>query len=312
MIEKPLRNYLAVAILLAATLMGIRGAWQETVKIGCLPVNGTNPPGTWMDGCASDQIGSFGLDVLWYNLDPAAVAGIDRAKVLFFGDSRILTAISDSTASAWFAVRHIPMYLLAFGAGEQSGFADRLGEESIPAQAIANDPAGEEKSALGTKSFLDNAATWCRYLPWLCGRTQHFYRQYLDGVVAHQSQDRVWFNKNQSGAYPITTPGPQDTADYPTYLANAQALIAKLQTNPQCVVFTIVPNSEMDDTLPKYLAAHLGARVVPPRIDGLFTIDHYHLTQAGAETWTQAFLTELQPIVQQCVGGKLARNTNQR
>jgi hypothetical protein len=329
MIEKPLRNYLAVALLLAAAMMGIRGAWQETVKIGCLPVNGTNPPGTWMDGCASDQIGSYGLDVLWYNLDPAAVAGIDRAKVLFFGDSRILTAISDSTASAWFAVRHIPMYLLAFGAGEQSGFADRLvgklhphpdlvvfdadpyftGEESIPAQAIANDPAGEEKSALGTKSFLDHAATYCRYLPWLCGRTQHFYRQYLDGVVAHQSQERVWFNRNQSGAYPITTPGKQDTSHYATYLANAQALVAKLQTNPQCVVFTIVPNSEMDDTLPKYLAAHLGARVVAPRIDGLFTIDHYHLNQAGAETWTQAFLTELQPIVQQCVGGKLARNS---
>ena len=48
-----------------------------------------------MDGCASDQIGSFGLDVLWFGLDPKAVAAIDNAKVLLFGDSRMLTAASD-------------------------------------------------------------------------------------------------------------------------------------------------------------------------------------------------------------------------
>ena len=70
MIEKPLRNYLAVALLVAAVLMGGRSAWRETVKIGCLPVDGTAPAGTWMVGCASDVIGSYELDVLWFNLEP--------------------------------------------------------------------------------------------------------------------------------------------------------------------------------------------------------------------------------------------------
>ena len=322
MIEKRLRNYLAVAVLLAAVLMGGRAAWQETIKIGCLPVDGTTPPGLWMDGCASDQIGSFGLDVLWFNLDPQATAGIDRAKVLFFGDSRLLTGISEGIASAWFAARHIPMYLLAFGAGEQSGFADRLvarmrptpelvvfdadpyftGEESIPAQAIANDPVNEEKSARETKAFLDAAPTYCRFLPWLCGRTQHFYRQYLDGVVAHQSNDRVWFNKNQYGSFPLTPTGPQDRSHYGDYLANARALLSKFQVNPRCVVFTIVPNNEMDDTLARYLAQQLGARVVAPRVDGLSTSDHYHLTQDSARIWSKTFLNDLEPVVQECVG----------
>ena len=322
MIEKRLRNYLAVAVLVAAVLTGGRAAWQETVKIGCLPVDGTPPPGTWMDGCASDQIGSFGLDVLWFNLDPQATAGIDRAKVLIFGDSRILTAMSSGIASAWFAARHIPMYLLAFGAGEQSGFADRLvakmrpvpellvfdadpyftGEESIPAQAIANDPVAEEKAARETKAFLDAAPTYCRYLPWLCGRTQHFYRQYLDGVVARRSDDRVWFNKNQSGSFPLTSLGPQDKSHYGTYLANARALISKFQINPRCVVFTIVPNNEMDDTLAKYLAQQLSARVVAPRVDGLSSSDHYHLTVDSARTWSKTFFNDLEPVVQECVG----------
>lgn len=322
MIEKPFRSYLAVALLVAAVLMGGRSAWQETVKIGCLPVDGTPPPGLWMDGCASDQIGSYGLDVLWFNLDPQAVAGIERAKVLIFGDSRMLTAMSEGVASAWFAARHVPMYLLAFAAGEQSGFADRLvaklrpqpemvlfdadpyftGEQSVPAQAIADDPAGEEKTARETKAFLDAGPVYCRYVGWLCGRTQHFYRQYLDGVVAHQSNDRVWFNKNESGSFPIGAPGRQDTSHYDTYLANARALLSKLHVDPRCVVFTIVPNGEMDDTLARFLAERLGGRVVAPAIEGLATTDHYHLTPDGARVWSEAFLGELAPVAKECVG----------
>jgi hypothetical protein len=326
MIEKRLRNYLVLAVLIAAVLMGGRSAWQRTIEIGCLPVDGKPPSGAWMDGCASNQIGSYGLDVLWFDLDPAAVAGITRAKVLIFGDSRVLTAMSQGIASTWFAVRHIPMYLLAFGAGEQSGFADRLvakfqprpslvvfdadpyftGEESIPAQAITEDPVGEETTARQTKAFLDAAPVYCRYLGWLCGRTERAYRQYLDGIVVHQDDYRVWFNKNQGGSFPITRPGSQVTSHYEGYLANARALVSKLHINPQCIVFTIVPNSEMDDSFAKFLAANLGARVVAPRIDGLSTVDHYHLTPQSAQIWSKAFLADLQPIVQECVGGALA------
>jgi hypothetical protein len=322
MIEKPFRNYLAVALLVAAVLIGGRSAWQETLKIGCLPVDGKPPPGLWMDGCASDQVGSYVLGMLWFNLDPQAVAGIERAKVLLFGDSRLLTAASDGIASAWFAARHIPMYLLAFAAGEQSGWAKRLveklrphpdlvvfdadpyftGGQSIPAQAIADDPVGEEKIARATKVLLNAGPTYCHYLPWLCGRTQHFYRQYLDGVVAHPSEDRVWFHKNQAGSFPIGRPGPQDTSHYATYLANARALLSEFHIDPRCVVFTIVSNGEMDDTLARYLAEHLGARVVAPRIDGLSTVDHFHLTPESARIWTTAFFNGLEPIVRECVG----------
>jgi hypothetical protein len=323
MIEKTFRNYLVLALLVAAILMGGQSAWRETVKLGCLPVGGIPSPGIWMDGCASDQIGSYVLAVLWFDLDPQVIAGIERAKILLFGDSRLLSAASDGIASAWFTARHIPMYLLAFGAGEQSGWAERLveklrpqpelvvfdadpyftGEQSIPAQAIADDPIGEEKIARATKAMLDAGPTYCHYLPWLCGRTQRFYRQYLDGVVVHQSEDRVWFNRNQAGSFPIVRPGPQIMSHYETYLANARALVSNFHIDPLCIVFTIVPNSEMDDTLATFLAEHLGARVVAPRIDGLSTVDHYHLTPESARIWTTAFFNELEPIVQECLGG---------
>jgi len=319
-----------MAILVAAVLMGGRSLWQETVKIGCLPVDGRNPAGAWMDGCASDQIGSYGLDVLWFDLDPRAVAGIERAKVLMFGDSRILTGMSEGIASAWFAARSIPMYLLAFGAGEQSGFTQRLierlhplpqmvvidadpyftGKESVPAQAITDDPVGEERTARATKEFLDAAPVYCRYISALCGRTERGYRQYLDGVVVHQAQDRVWWNKNRGGAYPISQPGEQVTSHYTTYLANARKMMAALHINPQCVVFTILPNSEMDDTLAAYLAQNLGARVVAPRLQGLDTSDHYHMTPESSRLWTQAFFAQVQPIVQECVGDAMAKSNN--
>ena len=94
--------------------------------------------------------------------------------------------------------------------------------------------------------------------------------------------------------------------NYNTYLANARALVSKLHIDPRCVVFTMVPNFEMDDTLPWFLAEHLGRQVVAPRIDGLSIGDHYHLTE-GARIWSKAFLNDLEPIVQECVG-QVARN----
>jgi hypothetical protein len=322
MIDKPLRNYLAVALLVAAVLMGGRTAWQQTVKIGCLPPGGTSPPGTWMDGCASDQVGSLGLDVLWFATDRQAVAGITGAKVLLFGDSRMLGGMSNGIASTWFAIRNIPMYLMAFGAGEQSGWAERLvakwrpqpellvfdtdpyftGEQSIPAQVIADDPAAEEQVANDNRAFFDAGPTYCRYLSWLCGRTEHNFRRYLDGTVVHQAQDRVWFGKNQNGSFPIARPGPQDRSHYDVYLTHARALLAKFNIDKRCVVFTILPNSEMDDSLARFLAEQLGARVVAPRIDGLSTVDHFHLAPDSAQIWTKAFFAELEPVVQDCVG----------
>jgi hypothetical protein len=67
-------------------------------------------------------------------------------------------------------------------------------------------------------------------------------------------------------------------------------------------VFTIVANGEMDDTLARFLAEHLGARVVAPRMGGLSTVDHFHLTPESARIWTTAFFNDLEPIVRECVG----------
>lgn len=321
MIEKSLRNYLVTALLVAGVLFGSRTLWTETVKVGCLPVDGKAPAEAWMDGCASDQIGSYDRDVLWFNLVPEATAGIDRAKALIFGDSRILTAMSEGIGPSWFASRNIPMYLLAFGANEQSGWAERLlqkfhmqpdlvvfdadpyftGQLAVPSSVLFADPVAEEKSARATKAFLDAAPTWCGFLPWLCGRTERSYRTFRDGSIIHQDQQRVWFNHNEQGAFPIPVPGPQDTSHYDDYLANARALIGKLHVRPECVVLTVTPNSEMDDTFAKFLAARLGATVVAPRPDGLATSDHFHLNVESAQAWTKAFFQELEPVAKRCV-----------
>ena len=329
MIDKSLRNYLVTAVLVAAVLMGVRAAWTETVKIGCLPVHGQAPAESWMDGCASDQIGSYDRDVLWFNLVPEATAGIERAKVLLFGDSRILSAMSQGIASSWFQARHIPIYLLGFGGAEESGWAERLvqkyklkpdlvvfdadpfftGNVSLTAQPIFRDPVQEEKTARSTKVFLDAAPTWCGILPWLCGRTERSYRRFLDGTIIHQDQDRIWFHKNEAGAFPIGKPGPQDSGYYEDYLSHARALLAMLPVRPECVVLTVLPNSEMDDTLARYLAKRLGATVIAPQLDGLTTSDHFHLTRDSSQAWTKVFLQELEPVAKRCVRSTTSAGT---
>ena len=75
-------------------------------------------------------------------------------------------------------------------------------------------------------------------------------------------------------------------------------MLAKLQVNPRCVVFTVVPNNEMDATFAKFLAEHLNARVIAPEIAGLSTSDHYHLTAESARAWAKVFFNELAPVFQ--------------
>lgn len=320
--EQPFRKYLLVALIVAALLLGGREAREQIIKFGCLPTGGSKPADSWMDACASDRIGDYSHSAIWFGTEPAATAAIDAAKVLFFGNSRLEFAVSRGGAAEWFAAKGIRFYVLAFGYVEQSGWAEKLvkkfhlhpkvivfdtnnyftGGQSLPAQEIEKDPEGELKTALATKSYMANAVTYCSYLPVFCGRTAAGYRADADGHAFALPADRLWFGKSDDGNFEITPPPPPDTSKYEAYLHNAEAVLEPVDIDPKCVVFTLVPNSEQDDSLARFIAQRLGANFIAPRIDGLRTVDHHHLNQPSAQIWTHAFLDAIQPVLNDCLG----------
>ena len=68
-----------------------------------------------------------------------------------------------------------------------------------------------------------------------------------------------------------------------------------------CVIFTVVPNSEIDaNAYALELGRLLGVRVILPQVSGLRTIDHSHLTATSAERWSQAFLDQAGSTIERC------------
>jgi hypothetical protein len=319
---KSLRRYLVVLLLLAGVLTLGRDGWIEAEKIGCMPAGGTQPPGGWLNYCASDRIGDYDHAAVWFGTEPGVGAAIRNARVLLFGDSKMQGAASQPTVEQWFAERSIPFYLLAFTSGEQSGWAERLiakfhphpavmvfdtdpyftGGLSLPAQAIIDDPAGEKRAAEATHAFIAAGPTYCTYLGWLCGRTESSYRSFTNGRVYRSDAARWWFGIHPGGRFPVTPPPPPDLTNFPSYLQHARAVLDEAQIPPRCMVFTLVPNSDDGDTLAHYLAEQLGARVISPHLDGMATGDGMHLTYDSAQRWMAALLTELEPVIRECSG----------
>jgi len=324
--NKIYRRYLLVVLLVGGALSAGHAMWKQTVKIGCLPHDGVAPPHAWLAECGSDRIGDFTHDAVWFDTQPSLNAAIQSAKVLFFGDSRMLLAVSHSSAPKWFESRHVPFYILAFTFGEQSGWARRLlarfkphpaimvfdtdpyftDGQSEPAEAIDKDPQKEWRFTLQTEQFIQDAKTYCRFIDVLCGRTRSTYRDASDGHVFENEPERFWFATRKPADAPITRPPPPDRSAFPTYLANARKLIDENGIDPSCVVFTIVPNGDYDASLATYLAQQLGANVVAPHIDGLETMDRFHLSLKSSELWMSAFLTQFQPIMHRCIGAETA------
>jgi hypothetical protein len=313
-------RYILIVLLLAGALFGGREAWQETIKLGCLPPGGVKPADGWLYSCASDRVGAFDESVIWFATEHSIPDAIAAADLLIFGDSRIEYAISRGGAAEWFSSKGLRFYLLAFGGGTESGEARMLlmkyrphpavvlfnvdpyftGSLSPPAQSMISNPDQELQTVLETQSFLTKDATYCRYIEWLCGRTSTVYRAYSDGHLFVYSPERFLFGKALDGRWPVLTPPPWDTSPFETYLKNARELISVAGIDPKCVVFTNVPNSEANNALAEYLAQKVGGTAIVPHLEGLFMSDGTHLTVESSKRWTPLLLDAMEPILRQC------------
>jgi hypothetical protein len=319
--DRLLWKYVAVLLIGAAALFAGREAWVEGVKFGCLPPDGAKPANGWMQSCASDRIGEIDHGVIWFGTEPSVQQAILAAQVLIFGDSRIEAALSRADGAQWFASRGLRFYLLAIGSGEESGWAQMLlaklhphpavivfnadpfftGGLSAPAQAIVANPDKELQYTLESQSFMEHAARYCRYIPFLCGRTSSAYRDYADGHIFSVSPERFWFGKPPADRHEIRTPPPWVASLFDTYVQNARAVISTAGIDPKCIVFTSVPNSQQDGLLAEYLAAHVGGTAITPHVAGLYTSDASHLTTESARIWTPIFLSQLEPVLRRCI-----------
>jgi hypothetical protein len=284
-------------------------------------------PSTFLAYCNSNDFGDLEHGAFWWDLEPTAVESLQRARVIFLGNSRIQFAFSTEATRNYFHERETTYYLAGFTYFENMVFAQRLIEKyQLHPQAVVinsddtffrNELLGTPKLILSSKTapifwqtlyqyllkftFSRIARPLCRTAPFLCSQTrQTLWRERKTGEWKWQ-ETFADQNKFKPIDPTLRSPAPAE-ADMLTIEKSAAAFLATLGTRPECVILTAIPNSVSTD-LP--IANRIGEKfslpVIIPHVDNLGTIDDSHLNGPSAERWSSAFLHDAAPTLDRCL-----------
>jgi hypothetical protein len=289
-------------------------------------------PGTFRAYCTSPYYGVYEQGAYWLDLEPAAIAHLKKAEVLFLGNSRAQFGFSTDKIRDYFRTRGIPFYVMGFSYGESSYFAIALIEKyhlkpklvvidadpffntgfSDPAKELFDESGSEIDRALRRvrldwdyqrrRAFNHLQPALCAAFPRLCsGAFKSIYRSEADGLW-------VWRDVYAPAEHQSLPNEPVQHvlgADLAVDLHYAaEGFMERLPVPAQCVILTQVPNGLHDwKAYDLEMGRILGAPVVFPELPGLSTIDSSHLTWSSAQAWSEAFLRQADLLITRCAYG---------
>jgi hypothetical protein len=279
------------------------------------------PAASYIAYCLDRDYGDYEHEAFFFGLNRTAEA-LAETKVLFLGNSKLQYALSRANVGPFFAERNARFFVMGFGHGEQSRFAELVLQRhpARPTVAVINvDPyftdGITEPAAFPVHHPI---AGWIdavfksvvqRPRAWLCraGSSPVLERLLCRGEPAMLRSevtgqwDVTAFREEPEPPYalPAVVPVADDALDQ--WLAHAAVIApAFLRTlGARCVVFTAVP-SEAGSVYGRRLAAELRVPFIAPVVAGLTTIDHVHLDAKSGVAWSDALLRELDPVGRAC------------
>jgi hypothetical protein len=283
----------------------------------------TQPHGSddFLAYCRSVRYADYEHGALYYGLEPKARESIQAAQVLFLGNSQIQAAFAANAVRKYFRARGIRYFVMGFGYGDASPFAQPVVERSraSPEVIVINaDPFFVEPDRL-SPAAKDAIEGGPRYLWRLMSKMafQRVHRIICRAVPLCPESEPSIFRSATDGQWnwvgPYTeerdVPVDQEIKErLPQYHIERAKIIGDMFLNRigldrRCVVFTGIPNTNLNSVeIAEVLAAALHTRFVAPKIDGLGTLDGGHLNSRSAELWSAAFLEALTPILNECLG----------
>lgn len=268
----------------------------------------------YLSDCNAPDYGDYDHGAFWFGLEPAVRPAIARAKVFLLGNSRLQFALSTPGTVRWFEQRAIPFFSMGFSHYESITFVAPVLERFAPqprAVVINADRFFAEwlsPTAQRVVTERDARARWdekrrwqmvhrplCGSLGALCGNAFAVYRSTENGL---------W---STTGAKPdrrigVADAAPADVAQWPHFIALAEAFLARLPVARQCIVLTIVPYDATKRAEAQAIAQALNLPFVAPELDGLTTFDGSHLDSRSAALWSAAFLQAAGPQLERCAG----------
>jgi hypothetical protein len=270
--------------------------------------------------CFADQYGDYDHGALWFGLEPRARASAANAEVLFLGNSRLQFGFASDAMTQWFSASSASYFLMGFAYWENYRFEAPLLQRIKPRAKVyvinldmffentVNGPADSVMHDADAFAHYRRKRLWqtphrllCTRIPSICGNTQSFYRSNVTGAYTRFGG---WIRPSA-----VSYSSSVDQDKVTEYRQRGEAFFASLPVDRQCVLLTLVPSTTTDMGTAKALAAAFGLTLIAPQIGGLTTFDGSHMDRPSAERWSQAFLQEAGPAIQQCLHGNTSPGT---
>jgi hypothetical protein len=278
--------------------------------------------GRFLAYCENLKFGDYEHGAFYYDLEPEAVENMKKADVIFLGNSRTLFAFSGDAIANFFVKRKLRYFVLAFGSGETSKFAqiiiqrynlhpkaiiinsdpffsNVLGDGSGgPAMEMFGSRAPITRGKYVLKKFaLEITNLACKAVPSECKPVSiGLYRNRSDGrwaIDSYRADKSIPFTIDST--FNAKSYAKLNTGEKLDALIGAgKAFLSEVPISPNCIVLTGVPQPHYDNAgLTQALAQALGTKFLNVSVANLATVDGLHLTKDSANRWSNKFFGQL-------------------
>jgi hypothetical protein len=243
---------------------------------------------------------------------------MQRADVLFTGDSQAMFAFSSSAVGQYFRDHRIRHFLLGFGYREQDWFfLDLMRKYHLRPKMIVvgADPYFAEHRSFMAHDVMRRYIYW-RVRAWAlkasaalasvlcsgglreCVGNHTLFRSITDGSWIWKDTLRPDEEKARTAGV-----GRQYEQESAAMQRSAQKFIEETGLDPSCILVVPLPDGHLwpgPNPLQK-IAMNLGMAYVEPVANNLYTVDDVHLSYRSAERWSHALLREFERLSAPCL-----------
>jgi hypothetical protein len=232
--------------------------------------------------------------------------GLERADVLFLGNSRLMFALSDGGVMRSLRGRGVRGYALGFGHGERNRFAEDLivKYDLRPRLVVANadrfftdDYSDTAREAVGKgrfdamKAYFEfRAGFWARRgLRQLVPHLVDLLRDRSHGVVFRSRADGTWLLCSTPERGRPFVDGESPARPGGREVEIAARFKAMVEGRGGRLVLAHVPNPETPRSVSRAIAESIGVPLISPGVEGLESHDGSHLCKRSIGRFAAAF-----------------------
>lgn len=319
------KNYIRIALTLALLIFGVYWVvwvWPDLSEFFAECSAQGYSQDRYLATCSSKKFGDYEHGAFSYEIESRAIKSLREAQVLFFGNSRLQYALSNSLVNDFFNSKDFraSFYLFGFGYAEPFTYMNDLYHRfQLRPKAVVVGVDGRlfEPHLSDVARFMKEdpesrmnykGKKWMQWGHWLvcgsglplngwidCGHLKSVFRSRTNGMWDTR------FNFEDK-SIPFTITPIVDLAKVTRVETSVVNFVEDLGVPKECVIFISVPYAHWNPGSTIELAKRAGVVNIETEVfEGWASVDGDHLTPASAERYSRMILPKLKPILEKCL-----------